>query len=128
MKTQNISSLRRDLETFLCWYAAVYILKMFLVGFGLPYSILQMVQEGGSADSFALVGLTVASRCLPGIVAGVWLWKREYSDYRSRIIWTIFGLVSALWAVGFYLLMLVVTTRASEESVNESADPDRQSN
>ena len=119
MNTETRFALRRDFEIFLCWFAGAHIISSLLTALGIPYSISHMVREGGSLNSTGLVWLTTLSAHLTGVVTAIWLWRREYTDNRSRIIWTIFGLASALWAIGLYLLIIVVTDYKSDSDESE---------
>ncbi|NWK57679.1 hypothetical protein HW115_18825 [Verrucomicrobiaceae bacterium N1E253] len=122
MNTETLSTLRKNFEIFLCWFAAAHLVRSFLAGLGIPVSIAYMVKQGGSFDSTGLLWLTTLAASLPGVVTAVWMWKREYSSNKSRIIWTIFGLASALWAICFYLLMIIVTDRLKDKTANELID------
>ena len=122
MNTERHSSLLKDFEIFLCWYAGAYLLSALITGLGVPYSITHMVNEGGTFSSGSLISLATMSSHLIGVVTAIWLWKREYSSNRSRIIWTIFGLASALWAVGLYFLVVLVADRVAIQTVSEHVD------
>ena len=124
MNTETPSTLRRDFEIFLCWFAAAHLISAFITSVGLPYFFAEMLKEGSSSNAYALVCLTSLSAHLTGIVAAVWLWNREYLSNRSRVIWTIFGLASALWAIGLYLLILLVMNQGSEKIASELSDPE----
>jgi hypothetical protein len=73
------------------------------------YPIKQMVLGKASDMTTGVAYLSSLGPHLIGVVAAVWLWRREHSSKRSQANWAIFGLAVSLWAVGMYLLIFALT-------------------
>lgn len=120
MKFKSQANIREDVETFLCWYAGVYIISAIIAGFAIPYAIQQIVICKGSDISTNLAYLSAFIPHMTGVVAAVWFWRRKYPSNRSRAIWTLFGLAAPLWSVGIYLLVVAITPIEQIDSVTKA--------
>lgn len=116
MKIESRANLRKDLEKFLIWYSVVYIIAAIITGFGIPYAIKQMILGKGSDMTTSVAYLFGLGPHLTGVVAAVWLWRREHPGKRGQVIWAIFGLAASLWAVGMYLLVFALSPLESPHS------------
>jgi len=100
--------IRNNFEAFLCWYVPIALIHPIVVGFGLPYSLRGFLIEKSSASMTTILMLTSLSACLPAVVAAVWLWRQQHQNKKIQILWTLFGLVTSLWAVGLYIVIIAL--------------------
>ena len=107
--------MQESFEKFITWYIPVTLVSFlvaslsFLIedtsGMAWVLSTFQMTLSDLALFT-TVIKLTAFS--ISHIIAAVWLAFQTHTSRRSRVLWSLFRLTTALWAVGFWILMHIL--------------------
>ena len=107
--------MQESFEKFIIWYVPVTLVS-FLAG-SLSFLISDTSVATWLISTFQMTlsdfllltnAIKLTAFSISHIIAAIWLAYQSHPTRRSRVLWTLFGLTSALWAVGFWLLMHIL--------------------
>ena len=100
--------MKKELEKFIIWYILFSTLTAIIKGFLLPYVMEKSVGSHIGSDVYMRLGffLLFCSNFYR-LVAPVWLWNQKKKENGRFILWALFGFCCSLWAVAFYVALVI---------------------
>jgi hypothetical protein len=114
---------RKSIESLLVWFVPVALLGFAAGSIGFALSDREARAAVATVFGWSTVQLTIYIKfsqsllwAASNIVVAVWLGNQQHPSLGKRTLWSLFGLVSGLWAVGIWLLAMLTGREVASDS------------